>query len=323
MSARWESLIPEALHGAVREALTATYGLAPVECPGPVTGGASGAIALRLAAGERQHLLRVEARRSPLRNPHQYACLTVAAEAGVAPQLHYVDAESGIAVMDFIDTVALDRFPGGEVARAHALAGLARRLQQTDPFPALGDWRMIVGRLLELLESKSVEGLLAPHRAAYQRLIDRLSWDGATHVSSHNDPNARNVLFDGTRLWLVDWETAYRNDPMVDVAIMADNLDAPPELTRELLHAWMGRVASVEEVERLEAIRRLTRLYYAGLLFGFGAPQETRLDDLSAPTRAEADERQRRGELNEVTPDTLLLAGKMCLNAFLSDPETG
>ncbi len=47
MSARWESLIPEALHGAVREALTATYGLAPVECLGPVTGGASGAIALR------------------------------------------------------------------------------------------------------------------------------------------------------------------------------------------------------------------------------------------------------------------------------------
>ena len=34
MSARWESLIPEALHGAVREALTATYGLAPVECLG-------------------------------------------------------------------------------------------------------------------------------------------------------------------------------------------------------------------------------------------------------------------------------------------------
>ncbi len=213
--------------------------------------------------------------------------------------------------MDFIDTVALDRSPGRRGgARARARRPGAAAAANGPRFPALGDWRMIVGRLLELLESKSGEGLLAPHRAAYQRLIDRLSWDGATHVSSHNDPNARNVLFDGTRLWLVDWETAYRNDPMVDVAIMADNLDAPPELTRELLHAWMGRAASVEETERLEAIRRLTRLYYAGLLIGFAAPRETRLDDLSAPTRAEADERQRRGRAKRSHPRHASVGGQ-------------
>ena len=61
MSAPWESLVPEALHGAVRDALAATYGKAPVEFVSQVTGGASGAVALRLASGGRQHLLRVEA----------------------------------------------------------------------------------------------------------------------------------------------------------------------------------------------------------------------------------------------------------------------
>ena len=321
MSARWESVVPEALHQPVHEALAATYGNVPAKFVGQVTGGASGAGALRLDDNGYQHLLRVEAWRSPMRNPHQYTCMAIAAGAGVAPPLHYVDAEAGVAIMDFIEAVPLESFPGGDPARVRALAELARRLQATEPFPVLGDWRAIVGRLLTLLESKFAPGLLAPHRAAYQQLIDGLIWDAATHVSSHNDPKARNVLFDGTRLWLIDWETAYRNDPFVDVAILADNLAATPELPDALLRTWLGRASSADEAQRLEAVRRLTRLYYAGLLIGFGAPgdvgRETPIDNLAAPTREEAEERQRRGELSEVTPDALLLAGKMCLAAFL------
>ena len=319
MSARWEALVPEALHGAVREALAATYGGAEVGCLGEITGGASGAVALRLGVGSHRHLLRVEVRQNPLRNPHQYACMAAAAEAGIAPPLHYADAENGVALMDFIDAVPLDRFPGGELARAGALGDLVRRLQETPAFPELGDWRAIVGRLLNLLESRAVSGLLDPHRAAYERLCEAVPWDSAAHVSSHNDPNARNVLFDGERLWLIDWETAYRNDPMIDVAILADNLAALPEPTGELMRAWLGRPAQAEEVQRLVALRRLTRLYYAGLLIGFGAPPDSRITDLSAPSKAEIEARLARGEMSEVTPENLLIAGKMSLAAFLEE----
>jgi aminoglycoside phosphotransferase (APT) family kinase protein len=311
--------MPEALHGAVREALAATYGGAEVGCLGEITGGASGAVALHLGVGSHRHLLRIEVRRNPLRNPHQYACMAAAAEAGIAPPLHYVDAENGVALMDFIDAVPLDRFPGGELARARALGELVRRLQETPAFPELGDWRAIVGRLLNLLESRAVSGLLDPHLAAYERLSEAVPWDSAAHVSSHNDPNARNVLFDGERLWLIDWETAYRNDPMIDVAILADNLAASPELTGELMQAWLGRPAQAEEVQRLAVVRRLTRLYYASLLIGFGAPPDSRITDLSAPSKAEIEARLARGEMSEVTPENLLIAGKMSLAAFLEE----
>jgi Ser/Thr protein kinase RdoA (MazF antagonist) len=249
--------------------------------------------------------------------------MAIAAEAGIAPPLHYVDDVNGVALMDFVEAVPLDRFPGGDVARAAALGEFARRLQETPPFPALGDWRAIVGRLLTLLESKFAEGLLAPHRAVFQSILDRLSWDEATHVSSHNDPNARNVLFDGRRLWLVDWETAYRNDPLVDVAILADNLASTPELTSQLLENWLGRGPTASEAGRLEDIRRLTRLYYAGLLIGFGGKSTEPMSDLSAPTQAEANELQRSGELSDVLPHTLLVVGKMCLAAFLADATEG
>ena len=213
----------------------------------------------------------------------------------------------------------LGRFPGGELVRARALGELVRRLQETPAFPELGDWRAIVGRLLNLLESRAVSGLLDPHLAAYERLCEAVPWDSAAHVSSHNDPNARNVLFDGERLWLIDWETAYRNDPMIDVAILADNLAASPELTGELMQAWLGRPAQAEEVQRLAVVRRLTRLYYAGLLIGFGAPPDSRITDLSAPSKAEIEARLARGEMSEVTPENLLIAGKMSLAAFLEE----
>ncbi len=45
-------------------------------------------------------------------------------------------------------------------------------------------------------------------------------WDEANSVSSHNDSIPGNVLFDGNRLWMIDWESAYRSDPLVDIAVL-------------------------------------------------------------------------------------------------------
>jgi hypothetical protein len=107
---------------------------------------------------------------------------------------------------------------------------------------------------------------------------------------------------------------------MVDVAILADNLAATPELASVLVQAWLGRPPLADEIARLDGVRRLSRLYYAGLLIGVACPPDSRIADLSAPTRAEAEARIARGELTEVTPESLMIAGKMCLAGFLEPP---
>lgn len=61
--------IPEYLRDAVKAALSASFGSSSVEAHQPMTGGASGALTLRITVKGRDHVLRVEARRSPLRNP--------------------------------------------------------------------------------------------------------------------------------------------------------------------------------------------------------------------------------------------------------------
>ena len=315
MSGRWQDLIPEPLHDPVRAAFASAYGANPVECLGPVAGGASGAVALKMAAGGHIHLLRVEAVAKPMRNPHQYACMAIAAEAGIAPALHYLDAERGVALMDYIAPVPIDRMPGGKLGLAQALGELAARLQATPAFPVLADWRTIVGRLLGFLETRFTPALLARHRQGFEALYRAMPWDEATHVSSHNDPNPRNLLFDGARLWLIDWETACRNDPMVDVAILTDSLAGEPEPVPALLHAWLGRPPISAETRRLEQVRLLTRLYYAGLLVAAGGPAGAPIADLTAPSPAEIAAMAGRSR-GIPTPDILLGMAKMLLAEF-------
>jgi hypothetical protein len=139
-------------------------------------------------------------------------------------------------------------------------------------------------------------------------------------VSSHNDPMPNNILFDGERLWLIDWESAYRNDPLVDVAIVLDSLARSPELEDVLLRAWLGRAADEAVRARLALVRALTRLYYAGVLLSASAlaPRAMPETDLSVPTLAEFELASGEGRIRPGTLQTKHVLGKMFLASFLT-----
>jgi hypothetical protein len=128
------------------------------------------------------------------------------------------------------------------------------------------------------------------------------------------------MLFDGERLWLIDWESAYRNDPLVDVAIVLDSLAPSPELEEVLLQAWFGRAPGEALRGRLALIRALSRLYYAGVLLSASAAasQGAQDADLSAPGLQELQLAIHEGRLKPGAPETKHILGKMFLAAFLS-----
>jgi hypothetical protein len=119
----------------VRSALAAAFGRARIGSIVALTGGATTAAVYRIEVGERRYLLRIEGQPSPLRNPHQYVSMRIAAEAGIAPKILYVDEAAGIVVTDFIEQVTLETYPGGPPARARALGELLARVQATQVFP--------------------------------------------------------------------------------------------------------------------------------------------------------------------------------------------
>ncbi|MEJ1936395.1 phosphotransferase, partial [Nostoc sp. NIES-2111] len=125
---------------AIPEAINAAYGTMQLDVITAVGGGASGAFPYVVQIGDRRSLVRIEGPASPLRNPHQYASMRIAAAAGIAPRLHHVDESARVAVMDFVEERPLASFPGGPSGLARAVGTMLRRLHATTPFPAFVEY---------------------------------------------------------------------------------------------------------------------------------------------------------------------------------------
>jgi aminoglycoside phosphotransferase (APT) family kinase protein len=314
--------LPDDRRETARSALSAAFGSTLIGAIKPLAGGATSAFVYRVEVGSRRYLLRMEGQPSPLRNPHQYISMRIAAEAGIAPAIHYLDETDRVAVIDFIEHRPIGLYPGGPSALARALGELLARVQATPVFPSFVNYPDIVARLFAHVRRTGLfaAGVLDAHVERLELLGKAYSAGMTRSVSSHNDPVPNNILFDGERLWMIDWESAYRNDPLVDVAIVLDHLARSPELEGVLLQAWLGRAPDEALRERLDLIRALTRLYYAGVLFSASAVASWVKDDtdLSAATVAELRQAIGSGRLKPGMPETKHILGKMFLASFFS-----
>jgi aminoglycoside phosphotransferase (APT) family kinase protein len=320
--------IPEDRRERVRSALAATFGRARVASLEPITSGAS-ASSYRIEVAGRPYLLRLESsRRDEVRDPHRsYLCMRAAAEAGIAPAVRFADAAAAVAITDFVPHRPLADYLRAPPDLARDLGTLVARLQAIPAFPPVADYPTVVGTLLGLVLESGLfaPGLLDRHREGFGRIREAYPWNSETLVSSHNDLNPANILFDGERLWLIDWETAYRNDPLVDVGTLTIFIAASPELEAALLRAWLGREPDRTERARLALMRSMSRLFYgcaaslnAAHALGTVVPET----DLSAPTRAEFAEAVEQGRLAVGAPEAQRLVGKMALASFLAGMAT-
>lgn len=321
-------LIPLDRRDEARAALTEAFGSTTVTALEPLTSGAS-ALSYRVEVAGRSCLLRLESsRRDGVRDPYRsYGCMRAAAEAGIAPAVHHADAATGVAIMDFVPVRALSAYPGGAPALACDLGRLVARLQATPAFPAVASYLTVLENLLGLLLGSGlfVPGLLDRHQEGFQRIREAYPWDDGALVSSHNDLNPNNILFDGERLWLIDWETAYRNDPLVDVAILSIFFADAPELEAELLGGWLGRQPNRVLRARITLMRALGRFFY-GCAASLNAANTSHAvlpaADLTAPTPAQFREAVAQGRLVAGSPEAQRLVGKIALASFLADLAT-
>jgi hypothetical protein len=246
-----------------------------------------------------------------------------AAAAGIAPRVHYVDEANRVAISDFIDQQPLHLFPGGPTGLVKALAQLIRTLQGQSTFPDFVQYPDIIGRLFAHVRRTGLfaPGILDQHTEHFERMREAYFAGPPTLLASHNDCIPSNILFDGTRLWLIDWESAYRNDPLVDVAVTFDTLARSRELQSLFFHEWLGREADPELWSRLDIVQSLTRLYYAGVFLSGSAAAEWRTapeSDVTAPSVAQFHQAICSRQLIPGTPETKHILGKMFLSSFLS-----
>ena len=315
-------LIPEARRDAVRAALQTTFGAGAVSDFQPIRGGVSGALICRFDVHERNYVLRIEPERVALHDRERgFACMAAAAVVGAAPAVHYHDPATGVAIMDFVTGRPLSEHPRGAVGLARGLgAPQFPKCRRRPLFPTLGSFPKMIGSVLAGMRQSHffAAGQLDPHAEGLAR-IAALPWDKSSLVSCHNDPNPRNILFDGERLWLVDWEMAFRNDPLVDLAILTTEVVEAPELADVLLEAAFGRTPNRRLRARLSVVRLLTRLYYGCIVLDSLVGTLPSAPDIGLAASSPAAFRAAiaEGRLPSGTAETAYAFGQMSLAAFI------
>jgi len=309
----------------VDRALTAAFGTTELDAATPLSGGLSGAGVWRIRVGGIPYVLRIEGPANAFGDPARaYACMRIAAAAYLAPRVRHTDADDGVAITDHVapQSLALD-YPGAGHELIVELGQAVRVLHEQLAFPPLVDYLdgmdALIGQFRQAgpLEPAATDELLARFGAlhrAYRTAPGDL-------VSSHNDLNPGNILYDGSRLWLVDWEAAFLADRYVDLATVAGWFARDAEAETALLATYFGRAPTPDERARFEVMRQVNHLF-TGLIFLIGAAAErpgARLEDrtLAGPDLGSLHARLRTGDFAILTWENRVVYGKARLAAAL------
>ncbi|MET3665613.1 phosphotransferase [Caulobacter sp. 1776] len=267
----------------VAKALRAAFGTDVLDAATPLSGGLSGAGLWRIRVGGIAYLLKVEpSERDGLRDPHRsYRCLDLASRACLAPRLRYADPDDGVMITDYVE--ARDHLgPRGDLVVE--LGQAVRALHAIEGFPPLVDYLDGLGALIDRAARSgavAAEALAGP-LDAWARLHAVCARLAPQPVSSHNDLNPRNLLYDGRRIWLIDWEAAFRADRYVDLSALANVYAADPEGEALLLRTYFGREATAAERARLYLFRQVSHVFHAAI-FTAGAAGQARAETLDGP----------------------------------------
>ena len=96
-------------------------------------------------------------------------------------------------------------------------------------------------------------GRAAPLLAAAERLEQAVG--PVEIVFGHNDLLAANLIDDGSRLWLVDWEYGGFNSPLFDLGGLASNNELSPALEERLLELYFEAPATDDLRRRYHAMK--------------------------------------------------------------------
>ncbi len=238
------------LEEAARLAATLPIWAGPVE-PEPLAGGITN-LNFIVRDGGRRFVVRIggDIPEHMIVRSAEVAASRAAAAAGLAPAVRHW--QPGALVLDFVEGRPLTPEAVRDPANLERLAGLIRRCHHDIPGlfrgPAPLFWVFQVVREYGHILGDVPRDLLAA----------AATLEAATGpveiVFGHNDLLPANILDDGARLWLVDWEYAGFNTPLFDLGGLASNAGMDADGTTALIAAYFGRAPDAGLLRRAAAM---------------------------------------------------------------------
>ena len=259
--------LPDERRDAVRRALASAFPGTTLQAIAPMAPGASGATVYLLTIGGADWVLRLDGPPDAHRDsPRQYACMAMAQAACVAPMLIHASVADRLSITRRIAARPADP-PLTRAGLLVAVSRAVRRLHDGPLFPERGDYMTGLGSIVTAFAAGGVatEAVAADITALWTRLSNDYPRD-VELVSSHNDLNPSNVVFEGDRPWIVDWEASAPADRYVDIAAAANWYAADEDEAEIVLAAYFDGQPSAEQRTRFALMRRINRLFYGVML---------------------------------------------------------
>jgi thiamine kinase-like enzyme len=165
-----------------------------------------------------------------------------AAEAGVAPRVAHALPEWDVFVLDWLPATTMSIESLGEPGMPTRLADVLRRLHAGPRFRDDFDMFRLSERYLALVDERAIPIPLGyrEHLPLLPRIEAALARRPLAPVPCHNDLLADNVLDDGARLWIVDYEYSGMNDPAFELGNTCQELGYDEAQVAELCAAYFG-----------------------------------------------------------------------------------
>lgn len=213
----------------------------------PLSGGITN-VNLRLSDGDRCFVVRLgeDIPEHGVSRSNELALSRAAEVAGISPAVHY--HEQGVLVLDFIEAQTYTEEMARDPANVTRIVDLLKRMHHAlSPhltMPVLAFWPFQVNRTYatRLRADRSSYTARLP---ALMTELDKLeaATGPVTMVIGHNDLLAANILDDGSRLWLIDWEYGGFNTPLFDLAGLAGNNGFSEAQESEMLEQYFDAPA--------------------------------------------------------------------------------
>jgi thiamine kinase-like enzyme len=172
-----------------------------------------------------------------------------AAAAGLAPGLAAVKLPEGHCAYRYVDGVVLDP----DAMRSRGLVGQVghtlRRMHHAEAIE--GRWSVFddVRRYLGIArrERLSLPDDIDALVAALDDVEGAFRRAGVGDALCHNDLQLQNFIFDGERLWVIDWEYAGMGNLYFDLGGFSVNAELDAHEQEELLDAYFGAVRRADQ----------------------------------------------------------------------------
>ena len=264
-------MIPENKQSAVEKALLSAFGVNEFDDIQQLTKGLSSALIFKIMVRGHPYLLRVITRTDAIADPaFYYNCMQVAVGKNLAPPIYYLSVDDRVSITGFITE---QPFPISEAREK--LATLLQQLHSLPKFPFRINYFSSMEGFMKKFQASGIlpENVtkdlfnLYEHIAIIYPRNDQENW-----VSCHNDLKPENIIFDGLRPWLVDWEAAFLNDRYLDLAYVANFVVTNYDDEVNFLERYFGEAVNEYRHAQFFLMQQILHIYAFTLFTLTGSP---------------------------------------------------